>query len=135
VYTGAYIQPGQSVEIEADPAYTIWSGVWFTGQNGPIGWDRCDSSTKFPLTSYLVNTKTGTCSRPYSLIGRLNGRYFYIGSPRILMYDWGSTPARLYLRINDDAVNNGSGYFRDGVTVYQGSQDYYIGPDQRVCPI
>src|SRR3954453_7913873 len=33
VDTGKTLQPGQSVEIKADPSYTIWSGVWLTGQN------------------------------------------------------------------------------------------------------
>jgi hypothetical protein len=135
VDTGKTLQPGQSVEIKADPAYTIWSGVWFTGQNGPTGWDRCDSDRKFPLTNYLVNTHTGTCSRPYSLIGYLNGRYFYVGNYKDLKYDWGSTPARLYLRINDDVINNGSGYFKADVTLYQGNKCVRISPDQVHCPI
>jgi hypothetical protein len=129
VYAG-YIQPGQSVEIKADPAYTIWSGVWFTGRNGPAGWDRCDSNTKFPLTRY-----TGQCSRPYSLMGYLNGRYFYVGEDKDLKYDWGSTAGRLFLRINDDVINNGNGYFKADVTVYQGNKCVRVSPDQVHCPI
>jgi hypothetical protein len=135
VDTGKTIQLGQSVEIKADPFYTIWSGVWFTGRNGPSGWDRCDSDRKFPLTNYMVSTNTGTCSRPYSLIGRLNGRYFYVGEYKDLKYDWGSTGARLYLRINDDVINNGNGYFKAGITVYQGNKCVRVSPDQVHCPI
>ena len=30
VDTGKTLQPGQSVEIKADPFYTIWAGVWLT---------------------------------------------------------------------------------------------------------
>ena len=129
VDTGKTLQPGQSVEIKADPAYTIWSGVWFTGRNGPAGWDRCDSDSKFPLTKY-----TGQCSRPYSLMGYLNGRYFYVGEHKDLKYDWGTTGARLYLRINDDVVNNGNGYFRAGISVYQGNKCVRVSPDQIHCP-
>jgi hypothetical protein len=69
------------------------------------------------------------------LIGKLNGRYFYVGDYKDLKYDWGSTPARLYLRINDDVINNGSGYFKADVTLYQGNKCVRVSPDQVHCPI
>src|SRR4051794_11861087 len=47
---------------------SIWAGVWWTGNNGPRGWDNIDNNTKFPLKS----------SHPYCLFGRLDTP-FYIG--------------------------------------------------------
>ena len=75
----------------------IWAGVWFTGLNGPQGWDNIDYSPKFPLPG----------THPYSLLGRLDGRLFYIGRGFDRYYR--GRNSRLFLRINDDSPGNGSG--------------------------
>ena len=79
---------------------SIWAGVWFTGENGPQGWNNIDPDLKFPLPG----------SRPYSLLGRMAGRYFYIGRGQDLFYR--GRDSRLSLRTNDDRPGNGSGAFQ-----------------------
>ena len=111
VDTGVDIQPGDQVAIDGDPYARIWSGVWFTGWNGPVGWSNCDYSRKFPLN---IN---GGCSRPYSLIYRVgDSSYRYVGSGTVFYYQ-GNTTNRLYLSINDDVVGNGDGAFKATITV------------------
>lgn len=122
------IKPGDRVVIDADPNARIWSGVWFTGWNGPVGWSNYDCSRKFPLNSF------GGCSRPYSLIGNLNGRYFYVGQRKEFTHQDGES--RLYLSINDDVVGNGSGAFKATVKVYRnGKLCERTSPDQVGCPL
>ena len=111
VDTGVDIQPGDQVAIDGDPYAQIWSGVWFTGWNGPVGWSNCDYSRKFPLN---IN---GGCSRPYSLIARVgDSSYRYVGTGTVFWYQ-GNATSRLYLSINDDVVGNGAGAFRATITV------------------
>jgi hypothetical protein len=111
VDTGVDIQYGDQVAIDGDPNSRIWSGVWFTGWNGPVGWSNYDCSRKFPLN---IN---GGCSRPYSLIARVgDSSYRYVGSGTVFYYQ-GNATGRLYLSINDDAVGNGAGAFRATITV------------------
>lgn len=83
----------------------IWAGVALTGTNGPEGWNNVDNDPKFPLPG----------SRPYALIGKLNGSVFYVGAKhqRTMI----SGPGRLYLRTNDDAPGNGNGEFIATITV------------------
>lgn len=77
----------------------IWAGVPFTGANGPRGWNNVELDPKFPLIG----------SHPYSLIGKLDGRYFYVGDGVDRFY-FGSG-SRLMLRTNDDTPGGGSGAF------------------------
>jgi hypothetical protein len=42
----------------------IWAGVWFTGNNGPNGWNNLDNDPKFPLPG----------THPYCLLGKLDTR-------------------------------------------------------------
>lgn len=121
------IKPGDRVVIDTDPNARIWSGVWFTGWNGPAGWSNYDCSRKFPLNSI------GGCSRPYSLIGNLNGRYFYVGQHKEFTHQAGDS--RLYLSINDDVVGNGSGAFRVTIKVYRNGSLCEIISGQRHCPV
>ncbi|SRR6266536_2562210 len=85
----------------------IWAGVWFTGMNGPRGWDWTDPSPKFPLPG----------SHPFCLLGKLDTGYFYIGSYARL--DETGDQGQLYLRINDDVPGNGSGAFQVAVQQYR----------------
>src|SRR5215207_323394 len=85
----------------------IWAGVAFTGNNGPQGWNNIDCDPKFPLP----------CSHPFSLLGKLNGSYFYIGSGIDKVHTGGDS--RLFLRINDDAPGNGNGSFTAHIQVFR----------------
>lgn len=53
---------------------------------------------------------------PFSLLGRLEGRYFYVGKGRNFIY-YGKE-SRLFLRINDDTPRNGWGQFTCRIEVY-----------------
>ena len=85
----------------------IWAGVWFTGNNGPKGWNNLDNDPKYPLPG----------SHPYSLLGKLDTGYFYVGDYARL----DNTPDQgtLLLRINDDVPGNGNGAFACLVQVYR----------------
>jgi hypothetical protein len=87
----------------------IWAGVWFTGRNGPQGWDNIAYDRKFPLPG----------THPYCLLGRLDGRLFYIGIGFDRFYL--GRNSRLYLRINDDSPGNGDGSFFCHIQVYRES--------------
>lgn len=105
VDTNVDIQPGDRIIFSASG--TIWAGVWFTGRNGPRGWDWIANDNKFPLPT----------GHPYSLLGRLDGRYFEIGDGFERVYT--SRGSRLYLRINDDTPGNGNGGFNCRIEVYR----------------
>jgi len=101
------VKVGDRLSITAEGE--IYAGVWFTGNNGPGGWDDVTTDPKFPYTG-----------RPdahvYSLIAKVgSGPYFYVGTrlDRRPM----TTAGRLFLRINDDLPRNGSGSFRGSITV------------------
>jgi hypothetical protein len=98
-----YLLPGDQVTISASGE--IWSGVAFTGTNGPDGWDATDCDPKFPLP----------CVHPFSLLYRANGPYVEGGSWSQFTHNGSAT--MLTLRINDDAPGNGSGSFTVTVTV------------------
>lgn len=93
----------------------IWAGVWWTGLNGPQGWDNISYDRKFPLPG----------THPYSLLGRLDGRLFYIGTGFDRYYR--GRNSRLFLRINDDAPGNGSGAFFCNIQVYRESVPAMMG--------
>ena len=79
---------------------------------GPAGYPTsgdgsCTANSNYPLSS-------AAC---FSLLGKLNGQYFYIGGSK----DWvhqGSTD-RLRMIVNDDAPGNGEGYFQARIRVYR----------------
>ena len=98
VDTGIDVGPGQWLAMSGFDE--IWAGIWFTGNNGPQGWNTIENNSSFPLPG----------SRPFSLIGRLNGLNFYIGTSNATAQNF-STPQRLTLRTNDNVPGNGSGAF------------------------
>src|SRR5689334_22717544 len=60
---------GDRVVFYADG--TIWSGVWFTGRNGPGGWNNIANDPKFP----------DPAAHAYSLLGVMDGdQSFEIGT-------------------------------------------------------
>ena len=85
----------------------IWAGVWFTGNNGPRGWNNISNDPKFKLPS----------SHPYCLLGKLDTGYFYVGDYNRI--DNAPDQGELFLRINDDLPGNGSGAFQCLVQVYR----------------
>jgi hypothetical protein len=102
------LQPGD--EFALTGTGTIWAGVAFTGVNGPEGWADWQAGNDKPLPG----------QPPFSLIARFDGEpYFYVGTgfPR-RPYDRGG-PLQLFLRINDDRPDNGSGQFRCLVQVWR----------------
>ena len=100
------VKPGDRIIVNAEGM--IWAGVWLTSENDPAGWDKIENSTKFPLPG----------SRPFSLLGKLDGKYFYIGKSIERIYN--GPGSRLYLRINDDVPGNGSGEFKCHIQVWRG---------------
>ena len=86
---------------------SIWAGVWFTGNNGPNGWNWRDGDPKFPLPG----------AHPYQLLGKLDTGYFEIGS----YHRKDETPdqGELFLRINDDTPANGNVAFQCVVQLYR----------------
>lgn len=105
VDTGFDLQYGDMVEFSASGS--IWCGIWMAGRNGPEGWNNIDYDRKFP--------HPGT--HPFSLLGKTDGRYFYIGRGIKRVYQGQGT--RLYLRINDDTPANGNGTFQCNVVVWR----------------
>jgi hypothetical protein len=105
VDTHIVIQDGDTLIVHATGQ--IWAGVWFTGLNGPRGWDNIDCANKFPLP----------CSHPFCLLGKLDNGYFYIGDT--YRVDKMPMQGELYLEINDDVHGNGSGAFTAIIQVYR----------------
>lgn len=103
VNTGCQLQGGDRVTLTA--AGSIWAGVWFTGRNGPQGWNNIAYDSKFPMPT----------ARAYSLLANTNGWYRYVGTGSQFTYFGGGSP--LYLRINDDSPGNGDGAFEVQVQV------------------
>ena len=101
------IQVVQGDTLMFDAWGQIWAGVWFTGTNGPRGWNNRDLDPKFPLPG----------AHPFMLLGLLDTGYFEIGDYRRL--DQTPDQGTLYLRINDDQPGNGSGAFQCVVQVYR----------------
>ncbi len=101
-HTNTYLVPGQSIRVSGSGK--IWAGVWFTGENGPEGWNESAGSA-YPLPG----------ARKYSLLVGLGGRWTYVGSGA-LVTNTGTATERLVFRTNDDAPGNGSGAFTASFT-------------------
>jgi len=114
VDTGIDLLNGCDVDIAASGS--IWSGVWFTGRNGPEGWHGYVAGPDKPLPG----------SPPFSLIGKTaQDGYFFIGAGLHQTFFNATVPnegTRLYLRINDDVPNNGNGQFMVHVQVWKGQR-------------
>jgi hypothetical protein len=92
-----YVSQGQWVNITADPARQIWSGLWFTGNNGPAGYGSANNQSPLPGAP------------AYSLLARIGSTYKYVGNGNGGFA--APTSGWLTLFINDDVPGNGSGYF------------------------
>lgn len=98
--SGVVLNPGQWLSMSG--AGQIWSGVLFSSNNGPEGWNSIVNDPTFPLNG----------SRPYSLIGRLEGfPNDYIGVSNATTQQV-SGPTHLILRTNDNVPGDGSGAFQ-----------------------
>jgi hypothetical protein len=111
IATGIILRPGD--EFALTGTGSIWAGVFFTGLNGPEGWNTIENNQNFPLH--------GTANaRPFSLIGRFSTEgYFYIGNGFGRRAFRGNANRELLLRINDNTPSNGSGAFRCLVEVWR----------------
>ena len=108
VDTEVNVQDGQRLVFVADG--TIWAGVWFTGRNGPQGWNNIANDTKFPMSN----------AHAYSLLGFLDDEPFEIGRGVERLYNPGTGgSSRLYLQINDDTPGNGDGAFSCRIQLWQ----------------
>jgi hypothetical protein len=97
INTGYTVSPGQRVEIVANPNRQIWSGVWFSGDNGPAGWTT-NGNSQTPAPQF----------RAFSLLARVGTDYKYIGNGASFT---ATTSGPLYLVINDDVYCNGAHSF------------------------
>jgi hypothetical protein len=105
VDTAIQVKAGDTLIFHAWGA--IWAGVWFTGLNGPNGWNNRDYDPKFPLPG----------AHPFQLLGKLDAGYFEVGSVRRM--DQTPNQGSLFLGINDDVHGNGSGAFQCIVQTYR----------------
>ncbi len=87
---------------------TINAGVFLGGDNGPEGWNSIENNPAFPLPG----------TRPFSLLGSLDGQLFYIGKSTATTDRFPSTK-RLFLRTNDDVPGNGSGALNAFIQVWK----------------
>ena len=96
-----WVDVGLNEWLAMTGAGSIWAGVFFTGNNGPQGWNSIENGPAFPLPG----------SRPFSLIGTLDAQNFYIGLSNATGPNAFNAPKRLSLRTNDDVPGNGNGAF------------------------
>jgi hypothetical protein len=103
------LKPSQRVVLQGGGS--IWAGVWFTGWNGPQGWNTVSYDPKFPLPG----------AHPFSLIANLGMEMFEVGFNAERPYKPGSSSGanRLLLRTNDDTPGNGQGAFSCRIQVWQ----------------
>lgn len=104
VDTGIDLQTGDRVVVSASGSFN--PGCLFCGNTGPEGY-TITADNRFPLPGV----------REYSLLGKTNGSYFYIGTGK----DWvhGSGPTRLFLRINDFLMSDNSGSYTANIQVFR----------------
>jgi serine protease len=111
VNTGIDVQPGDRVVFTASG--DIWSGVFTTLRNDPFGWGPENPGWHLTMARDTFPSR----ARLFSLLGRLNGGYFFIGRgtelPTITRAD------RLYLRINHNNHGAGDGSFHCRVQVWR----------------
>jgi len=98
---------GQDNWFAMSGAGEIWSGVPFSNTNGPQGWFAEAEGAGFPIPG----------AHPYSLIGTLGSKNFYIGVSNFKFQD--SVSTRLFLRTNDDHPGDGSGHFTCRVELWK----------------
>ena len=106
VDSGMDLNPNEFLAITGTG--TINAGVFLGGDNGPEGWNSIENNPAFPLPG----------TRPFSLLGSLDGQLFYIGKDSATTDKFLSTK-RLFLRTNDDVPGNGSGAFNAFIQVWK----------------
>ena len=106
VDSGVNVGPGEWLSLTAGGE--IWAGVFFTGNNGPQGWNKIEDGAAYPLPG----------SRPFSLLGILDAQKFYIGNSNATLDNFTSSQ-RLFLRTNDDVPGNGNGAFNCQAQVWR----------------
>ena len=106
VDSGMDVNPNEFLAITGTG--TINAGVFLGGDNGPEGWNSIENNPAFPLPG----------TRPFSLLGSLDGQNFYIGKGTGTTDRFLSTK-RLFLRTNDDVPGNGSGAFNAFIQVWK----------------
>jgi hypothetical protein len=107
VDTGIDLKPGDRLVVSASGR--IWPGCVLCPDNGPEG-ENTTADNRFPLPGV----------REYSLLGKVNGSYFYIGSGKDMIHQGG--PGRLSLRINDYIMDDNNGSFTAHISVYRDVQ-------------
>jgi hypothetical protein len=127
VFTGIFVDDGDTVTLMPDPNAKIESGVWGTGANGPAGWNTLDHDPKFPINGLPTGVKVKhPMAYPFCLLYRIGngsypgvqaGVYQYAGATTTFPVPEGVAKLPLYLRINDDTPGNGKGSFKAIVTV------------------
>lgn len=111
------IDIGQGDFVSLQGSGSIWAGVFFTGENGPEGWDKIENNADFPLPG----------TRPFGLLYKIveKGQTASLVPWQVLgtgdSFDWAGGNARLWFTINDDVPDNGSGQFDISVKVRRGS--------------
>lgn len=99
------LRKGDRVLVNADGK--IWAGNWFTGENGPRGWNNKDGNPKFPLPG----------SHPYCLLVKLDEKYRYVGDG--VGFNYEGEGCTLIFKINDDVHGNGTGAFRVKLKIWR----------------
>ena len=112
------IRSGDRILIEADSTHMVSPGGIFP-QVGPEGYSDVVSDINFPVFSSYV----GESARKYALLGRING-WFVVGARKDFVYvdpsdlNLSASPRQLYLGINEDVSERGSGSFYARVRVW-----------------
>jgi hypothetical protein len=104
VDTGIDLQTGDRVVVSASGSFN--PGCILCGNTGPDGYTFI-ADNRFPLPGV----------REYSLLGKTNGSYFYIGSGKEWVHGGGSS--RLFLRINDFQMSDNSGSYTANIQVFR----------------
>jgi hypothetical protein len=105
--TGIDLKTGDRLVVEAHGI--VEACAVLCGKNGPDGNTR-NADDRFPLHGGGV--------KEFGLIGKIgNASYFNVGSSYDEVYQGG--PGRLFLRINDDKLDDNTGSFTGNIEVYR----------------
>jgi hypothetical protein len=105
VDTNVNARAGQTVTITPTGDQIRPGPWWWSGWNGPQGWNSTADSN-YPWSG-----------KPrYGLYATEGASEYWVGSKPISFT--APVDGHIYLRINDDVVNNGDGYFQAAVDVY-----------------
>lgn len=108
VDTGIDLQTGDRVVVSSSGTFSACFLI--CGSNGPAG-NTITADNRFPLPGV----------REYSLLGKTNGSYFYIGAGKDWVHTGGSS--RLFLRINDFIMSDNTGSFTANIQVFRDVTD------------